>query len=335
MKTNNEIFDIVMARKDEYETQRTARNKRIAAAGAGVLVIAICVGIGVAALKGNTPVVKADGDSQSENSSVTPADSTAEQTGVSYAVTRPNDTTVGNEAVIFPPDYGSETTQTSKIYGGANVPDEGANRTGAPETKPTETTTAASKDGSGGVSEWSGGPMIPAVPAVTGAKPGVKVVGEKITDAEAKAYLAENTWVGSALAASGVSFEDISYSETGYCHVSYDGTEGKQLEVRQNFRDYLAYSDSGKLIAIITITKENGKLSASPAFGGPWFGDYAAFLKAHKGEKLLYVYAGWMEIVITPDGKCYNPQGSDVSAYMEGVENPYAYFYNEAATYTP
>ena len=63
--------------------------------------------------------------------------------------------------------------------------------------------------------------------------------------------------------------------------------------------------------------------------------DYAAFLKAHKGEKLLYVYAGWMEIVITPDGKCYNPQGSDVSAYMEGVENPYAYFYNEAATYTP
>ena len=261
-----------MTRKDEYETQRTARNKRIAAAGAGVLVIAICVGIGVAALKGNTPVVKADGDSQSENSSVTPADSTAEQTGVSYAVTRPNDTTVGNEAVIFPPDYGSETTQTSKIYGGANVPDEGVNRTGAPETKPTETTTAASKDGSGGVSEWSGGPMIPAVPAVTGAKPGVKVVGEKITDAEAKAYLAENTWVGSALAASGVSFEDISYSETGYCHVSYDGTEGKQLEVRQNFRDYLAYSDSGKLIAIITITKENGKLSASPAFGGPWFG---------------------------------------------------------------
>ena len=39
--------------------------------------------------------------------------------------------------------------------------------------------------------------------------------------------------------------------------------------------------------------------------------------------------------VITPDGKCYNPQGSDVSAYMEGIENPYAYFYNEAATYTP
>lgn len=335
MKTNSEIFDIVMARKDEYETQRTARNKKIAAAGAGVLVIAICVGIGVAALKGNTPVVKAGGDSQSENSSVTPADSTVEQTGVTYAVTRPNDPTVGNEAVIFPPDYGSETTQTSKIYGGANVPEESTDRAGAPwKPDPTETTTAAPKDGSGGVSEWSGGPMIPAVPAVTGARPGVKVVGEKITDAEAKAYLRENTWIASALSASGVPADNITYSETGYCHVSYDGTEGKQLELRQNFRDYLAYS-GGKLIAIITVTKENGKLSATPAFGGPWFSEYDAFLNAHKGEELLYVYAGFMEIIITPDNQYVNPQGTDVSAYFEGVEKPYAYFYCDAATYTP
>ena len=148
------------------------------------------------------------------------------------------------------------------------------------------------------------------------------------------AYLRENTWIGSALAAGGVSADDITYSETGYCHVSYDGTEGKPLEVRESFRDYLAYND-GKLIAIITVTKENGKLSASPAFGGPWFGKYDAFLKGHKGEKLLYVYAGWMEIIITPDNRYVNPQGTDVSAYFAGVENPYAYFYNEAATYTP
>ena len=340
MKTNNEIFDIVMARKDEYETQRTARNKKIAAAGAGVLVIAVCVGIGVAALKGNTPVVKAGGEDKTNACTTWQDGNAVEQT----AVTQPDDPTVSEDPVVFPPyesgeaawNGNGEPAQTTKIYGGANVPEESTDRAGAPwKPDPTETTTAAPKDGSGGVSEWSGGPMIPAVPAVTGAKPGVKVVGEKITDAEAKAYLAENTWVGSALAASGVSFEDITYSETGYCHVSYDGTEGIQLEVRQNFRDYLAYSDSGKLIAIITLTKENGKLSASPAFGGPWFDRYAAFLKGHKGEKLLYVYAGWMEIVITPDGKCYNPQGSDVSAYMEGLENPYAYFYSEAATYTP
>lgn len=84
MKTNNEIFDIVIARKDEYETQRTARNKRIAAAGAGVLVIAICVGIGVAALKGNTPAVKAGGEDKTETCTAEPGGNAGEQTAVTH-----------------------------------------------------------------------------------------------------------------------------------------------------------------------------------------------------------------------------------------------------------
>ena len=62
----------------------------------------------------------------------------------------------------------------------------------------------------------------------------------------------------------------------------------------------------------------------------------SSFLQKHKGEKLLFVYAGWMEIVITPDGKCVNPQGNDLSEYgLDSLGNPYDYFYNEAATYTP
>ena len=337
MKTNNEIFELVLSRKEEYETQRTARNKRLAAAGAGVMAVAICVGIGVAALKGNTPIVKAGGEDKTEACWVEASGNAVEQT----AVTRPNDPTSGEEAAILPLEQGSETTQTTKIYGGANVPDEGTTRAGAPEKKPAETTTATPKDGSGSVyggDTQSGGWYIPARPDAAGAKPGVKSVGEKITDAEVKAYLSENkTWLASSLSASGVAADSITFSPTGYCHVSYDGVEGKQLEVRENVRDYLAYNN-GKLVSIITITKENGRLSATPAFGGTWFSEYDAFLKAHKGEKLLYVYAGWMEIVITPDGHCYNPQGADVSAYMEGYEepkDPYAYFYSEAATYTP
>lgn len=329
MKTNNEIFDLVMERKGEYETHRSANRKRFAAAGVGVIAVALCVGIGVAAQKGNIPIAKGNGESGtavSENNAV-------EQT----AVTRPDDPTVDEESVIFPPDQSGETAQTTKIYGGANVPEEATDRAGAPwKPDPTETTTAKPQDGSGstyGGVQSSGG-CIPVVPAATGAKPGVNVVGEKITDAEAKAYLRENTWIGSALTASGVPANDLTYSETGYCHVSYDGAEGKQLELRQNFRDYLAYS-GGKLIAIITVTKENGQLSATPAFGGPWFSEYDAFLNAHKGEELLYVYAGFMEIIITPDNQYVNPQGTDVSAYFEGVEKPYAYFYNDAATYTP
>ncbi|MBQ7541751.1 MAG: hypothetical protein IJT44_05620 [Clostridia bacterium] len=334
MKTNNEVFDIVMERKGEYETRKAAKMKRLTAAGVGIVAIALCVGIGVAAQKGSVPI-KAGGENQAESGTAVSAENTAEQT----AVTRPDDPTVSEDPAVFPSDQGGEAAQTTKIYGGASVPDEGTNRTGAPAKKPqpTETTTAQPKDGSGstyGGDTQLGGWMIPCVPAVTGAQPGVKVVGEKITDAEARAYLMENTWIGSALAASGVPADNLTYSETGYCHVSYDGVEGKQLELRQNFRDYLAYSD-GELVAIITLTKENGRLSATPAFGGPWFSAYDAFLNAHKGEKLLYVYAGFMEIIITPDNRYVNPQGTDVSAYFEGVENPYEYFYNDAATYTP
>ena len=341
MKTNNEIFDLVMERKSEYETQRSARRKRLTAAGVGVAVIALCVGIGVAALKGGTPAVKAGGEDKTNACTTWQDGNAVEQT----AVTRPDDPTVSEDPVVFPPyesgeaawNGNGEPAQTTKIYGGANVPEESTDRAGAPwKPDPTETTTAKPQDGSGstyGGVQSSGG-CIPVVPAATGARPGVKVVGEKITDAEAKAYLRENTWIASALSASGVPADNITYSETGYCHVSYDGTEGKQLELRQNFRDYLAYS-GGKLIAIITVTKENGQLSATPAFGGPWFSEYDAFLNAHKGEELLYVYAGFMEIIITPDNQYVNPQGTDVSAYFEGVEKPYAYFYNDAATYTP
>lgn len=338
MKTNSEVFDLVMARKDEYEKQKAARNKRIAAAGAGVLAIALCVGVGVAALKGGTPPVKAGGEDNTDVRAAEPDGSAVEQT----AVTRPDDPTISEDSVVFPPyesgeaawNGNGEPAQTTKIYGGANVPDGAGFYTEETEAERGGAPPKDDPDSPYGGDTQSGGRMIPARPDASGAEAGVKAVGEKITDAEASAYLRENTWIGSALAAGGVSADDITYSETGYCHVSYDGTEGKPLEVRENFRDYLAYS-GGRLIAIITVTKENGKLSATPAFGGPWFPDYDAFLKAHKGQKLLYVYAGWMEIIITPDGKCYNPQGSDVSAYMEGLENPYAYFYSEAAAYTP
>ena len=48
MKTNGEIYDIVMDRKDEYEVKKRARNKRIGAISAAVLAVAVCVTAGVA-----------------------------------------------------------------------------------------------------------------------------------------------------------------------------------------------------------------------------------------------------------------------------------------------
>ncbi len=317
MKTNDEIYETVIERKNKYEKNKSRRNKYLISTGAAAVALAVCITAGVAAHRGALSSRKTEGGPDSDTT-YSELSSYEEQTAVSYA----NDE--GNSQTETVPEYtGKEMQTTQKIYGGADIPDD-YNDNG--ETKPDKS------EGSGGT---YGGVNIPATPDIAGAKPGVKATGEKITDEEAKAYFEENkTSIVSSLSASGVPADNIKISDKGYSHVSYDGTEGKQLELRQDFRDYLVYNGDD-LVAIITVTKENGRLSSSPAFGGAWFNDYAAFLKNHKSEKLLYVYAGFMEIIITPDNKCFNPQGSDVSEYMRGVDNPYEYFYAEGATYTP
>ena len=331
MKTNNEIYNIVMERKDEYDKKKRVRNKRIGAISAATIALAICITAAMAANRGGVKSLVAKGGENGtgyESGALSTTDNYEEQTAVSYA----DDVSVADNPVE---EYTGKEMQTDpKIYSGAVVPESSGFIEKADGEKGIETTTAVPKDGSGGTYGGDNKWMIPVTPDVAGAKPGVKITGEKITDAEAKAYFKENTWIVSALSSSGVPADNLKFSDKGYCHINYDGTEGKQLEVRQNFRDYLVWN-SGKLVAIVTLTKENGKISANPAFGGPWFDEYNAFLQKHKGEKLLFVYAGWMEIVITPNGECVNPQGYDMSGYFDGLDNPYEYFYSEAATYTP
>lgn len=174
-----------------------------------------------------------------------------------------------------------------------------------------------------------------------------ELTGEKITDEEAKAYFDEHREsIISSLSASGVPIDnvDVRIAETGYCHVYYDGAEGKSFEIRQNYRDYLVYiGEEEELAAIITLFKENGELYDTPMFGAAWFEGYGDYLKEHKGEKLIYVYASWYEIIIAPDNTYFNPMGVDYNAqglnitskYLEGVDKPYEVFYHEAATYTP
>lgn len=163
----------------------------------------------------------------------------------------------------------------------------------------------------------------------------IKITGEAITDAEAQAYFSENqSSIIGILSSTGASSNSIKISDKGYCHINYNGEEGKSFEVRQNYRDYLVYNGN-KLVAIITLYKENGKIFNTPSFGAKWFGDYNTYLQAHKGQKLVYVYAGWQEIIIAPDNTYFNPLGHDVSAYLEGIDKPYEMFYHETATYIP
>ena len=164
----------------------------------------------------------------------------------------------------------------------------------------------------------------------------IVATGETVTDEEAKAYFAERkASLASALSASGVPADNIRIGEKGYSHVCYNGYEGERLEARENFRDYLVYNGD-TLIAIVTLTKENGTISDTLSLGAPWFADYSAFLKTHRGEELVFVYAKWTEIILTPDGGMYSPlAGVLPEVFMEGIEDPYHLFYHPSAVYVP
>ncbi len=339
MRTDREIYDIVMRRKAEFEAAERVKNRKLAAVGGAAAALVICAAAGFALQRGNIDTSKSDyknsaAGEENINAITGEYGSADKEESAVPTVTRESGTGIETEEA-GPGMTGEETRDSENPGETRTIPPKETDRSFYEEE--TETTVTPD-DGQGGIyreGAFSGGAMIPAPPRVTGAKPGVKATGEKISDKEALEYLELNkVSIASSLSASGVPADNITFSEKGYSHVSYDGTEGKQLEVRENFRDYLVYS-GGKLIAIMTVTKENGALSGTPAFGGPWFDDYDKFLRNHKGEKLLYVYAGYMEIIITPDNLCYNPQGKDVTDYLEGVANPYEYFYSDSATYTP
>ncbi len=314
MKTDREMTAAILA---EVHRRNKEKKKRMSALAAA-LVVALAVTAALAAQKAGLFPPRAGGE-------LTEAVLDVQQQPVMPA---PGTSGVQQQAAQAPETSGDGAVATTD--GGAAQTTNGITTTQVLTTEPTTTQGASESDQSGG-DEYGGnvgGWMIPALPADRTLQ--YTCTGEAITDEEAAAYFKENTWLQSALASSGVDASDIRFAEHGYCHVSYDGA----LEVRQNFRDYLVWNGKGDLIAIVTLTKENGILSATPAFGGPWFGDYNAFLQQHKGEALVFVYAGWMELVLTPDGGIYNPQGTDAREYI-GFEKLYETFRGGAASYTP
>ncbi len=167
----------------------------------------------------------------------------------------------------------------------------------------------------------------------------ITVTGERISDEEAKKYLAENKIsVSEALSASGVDAGNISFSEKGYCHVAYSDEDEKTLSVNEGCRDYLVYNGE-KLVAIITLIKENGVVTGTPMFGAKWFDGYNRFLQKNKGGELIYVYLGMVELVIAPDNTVYapvlSPHGADAAKLIENIENAYEIFYHKSAVYVP
>ena len=155
-----------------------------------------------------------------------------------------------------------------------------------------------------------------------------------ITDSEAKYYFQTySAGLQSTLNACGVPVQNMHISEHGYSHVNVDPARN-QAEVRQNFRDYLVY-DGDTLIAIVTLYKENDTIYSTPMFGSPAFEGYNEYLQNHKGESLLFLYYGMTEVILAPDGSCYNSMGLDVSSLFENIEHPYELYYHPDAVYEP
>ena len=187
-----------------------------------------------------------------------------------------------------------------------------------------------------------------------------QVIGEKITEEEARDYFTKNAAsLESSLAASGVEIAEIWYDgaesnfmgtvlcakgsllfKKGYCHISYDGNTDESkpgLTVKQNFMDFHVYN-AGRLVAIVTLVKENGLIYGTPAFGAPWFNSFNNALNKYAGQKVLFLYAGAMAYAIAPDGKVIHPQGYESSVKASGLDtfpNAYNWFYNEQCVYIP
>jgi len=180
------------------------------------------------------------------------------------------------------------------------------------------------------------GLSIPSIPS----DKTIVLTGTPITDDDAAAYFAEKKGYFMALiTSSGLPSDNIHFSTQGYGHVRYEGKAGESLTIDQSFRDYLVYNGD-ELIAIVTLFRgsDYNEIYDTFGYGGEWLPDFSRFLEAHKGEKLLFLYAGHVELVLAPDGSVMNPQGLDqdtVALYFEGVAYPYPLFYHEAATYTP
>ena len=208
-----------------------------------------------------------------------------------------------------------------------------------PVTENLEETIPETFSGGPGSQDGSGnGIAIPPIPS----DHTICYEGKSLTDEEASVYFSENLpRIISSLKASGLSLSDPRISETGYSHVCY-GNEADHgnLVLNRNFRDYPLF-DGENLVAIVTLFKieEDDLIHDSISFGGEWFSDFGDFLAAHQEEKLLFIYINrFYEIILTPDGKCYSPQGNEITQVTEsfsGISDPYSILYCEEAVYTP
>lgn len=162
----------------------------------------------------------------------------------------------------------------------------------------------------------------------------IELCGASLGDAEGRAYLCENEGsVKSSLLASGVPVGDMRISEHGYRHINCGS--GSRCFINLGFRDYLIYSGD-ELISVVTVTKDDdGRMGLSVSFGADeYYRSLDGFLSSHRGEKMIFLYAGSLEVILTESSEPFCA-GHDAAALFEDVTDPYERFYNDEAVFTP
>ena len=312
MKTYEDVARRVLIRAEEIKKQTARRRKKAGFSAVGVLLL--CVGVLFAARLLHFSDVRFSHRSTETTETATGnavLPHTVEQSST-RAASSGNETGAANATGTTQTAAPTTAAQTSRKSGAGGLSPSSAATAAAstppapdmPATVPvTDPPATQPQDASGG--ETFGGELLPES-FTLGPQTQIVFEGTRITEAEAQAYLRENLpWISSALAQSGVPANALRASARGYSHLSL----GEQCVVRADFRDYLLYNGD-TLVSILTLYRqEDGQIHASPAFGGPWFSDFNAFLQAHRGEKLLFAYAGNTEIVITPANEVYTPLG--------------------------
>ena len=333
MKDYKQMSESVLQRVHEYEEQNESTHARVRSVGkvsAIVLPVLALAAVGIFALSGGF--------------------------GGSSIGTGSSDTVSGNDHIGQYGSNNSDVGDTSEKRSESSSEAESSSQAAVTTTSNAVSKTTESKSG-GKIDpneKFGGQSMIAAIPKNNR----TQVIGEKITDEEARDYFNKNTAsLQSSLTASGVELAEIYYEadydgaqvicakdslviRKGYCHVSYDGNTDESkpgLTVKQNFMDFHVYN-ADRLVAIVTLVKENGLIYATPAFGAPWFDSFDKALQKYAGKKVLFLYAGAMAYAIAPDGKVIHPQGYESSVKDSGLDkfpDAYNWFYNEQCVYTP
>ncbi|MCR5522737.1 MAG: hypothetical protein K6F64_03745 [Clostridia bacterium] len=330
MKSSEQMTRDVFEKIDEYKILKKKRTSvAVKTVSAALVIISVITG-GAVFMKGRLPAKKTGGEETALPSAVTEK-VTAAETVTDYesgGISAPRTETYAGHTVFENAEQDLPTVTTPAIIPSTAVlTTSKANRPPATEAEVSTVTGTTKRPVDAGSEGHS--PFIPAMPS----DKTIKITGEELTDEEAAAYFKKNrVSLSNSLNASGVQADSLEIKPHGYCHVMYSGQEGESFELRQNFRDYLAYSN-GKLVAIITLVKENGQLYSTPAFGAPWFETFDQQLKNRKGQELVFVYSASLEVVLTPDGGYFMPSGIEIG--LELPENMYELCYNEKAVYVP